>query len=183
MTTGSKAILAVGLLVAFFPIPSRISKAVTIRIVFADGRPAPTRWVYQDWECFGFIGRGFEERKPDAAGSVQFPARYGYGSILMRICGRLLALAPHASYGANVHLSLALPDPMRMVFNAATYKPLEPFTTSHSYLDGVGRDYLLQEDKDGQSVSISWQSGKQGGPIEIVVDPKPGRFLSAGAGV
>src|SRR5208282_2324727 len=88
----SKAILVTVLLVVFLPIPSEISKATKIRFALTDGRPVPALKVYQDWECFGFVGRGYDAKTTDAAGMVRFPSRYGYGSILMRILGRLFKL-------------------------------------------------------------------------------------------
>jgi hypothetical protein len=139
-----------------------------------NGQPVPALKVYQDWECFGLTGRGYDEKTTGASGLVQFPSRYGYGSILRRIFGRLFKIiAVHSSYGANINVQFSLPNPMRAVFNPPDYKPLEPFATSgRSYLDSIGRDYFPQEDKEGQSVGIFWQPMNDNCPIQITIDPK-----------
>jgi hypothetical protein len=169
----SKAILVAVLLVVFLPIPSEISKATKIRFALTDGRLVPSLKVYQDWECFGIAGRGYDERTTDAEGMVRFPSRYGYGSILMRALGRLFQLiAVHASYGANINIEFTLPNPMQAVFSPPAFKPLEPFATSGSYLDSIGRDYFPQEDKEGERDRISCQPINENSAIQITVDPK-----------
>jgi hypothetical protein len=158
------------LLLAILPIPTKIAKKTEVRVALANGRPVPGIKVWQDWECFGLIGKGLAETVTDSAGLARFPARYGFGSVLSRLFFRLLPLiAVHASYGSNLNIEIDVPNPMRAVFRSPSFRPLEPFAQSGSYLDSVGRNYFPQEDKSGQRVTVSWQAVDKAGRVQLTI--------------
>ncbi len=163
-------LVAALILVVFLPFPTKVSQGTRAQVEFADGRPVAGLKVVQGWECFGLSGEGRDEGITDASGVVRFPSRFGYGSAATRALGRLFRLiAVHASYGANVRLEFYFDDPFRAVFNKPLFKPLEPFSTSGSYLDAGGRDYFPQENGRRQYVSVTGDFLRTTGDIKIIV--------------
>lgn len=162
------------LLVALFlPFPTRISNETTIQFLFSDGRPVGGMKVHQGWECFGLSGKGYEEKITDNTGTVRFPNRLGFGSILTRtIAPQLQKIFVHTSYGYSIRIEFTLEEPNRVLFASTAFKPLEPFSTSGSYLDPVGRDYFPQNSKEGQWVQIYWSDKLYTDPIQITIAPK-----------
>jgi hypothetical protein len=147
------------LLLMFLPIPTRIVKDTEVRVLLTKGEPMPGIKVSEDWECFGMFGKGYVTKATDSAGLVRFPARYGFGSVLSRLFFQVLpSIAVHASYGFIMTIGIDVPDPMRAVFSRPEFKPLEPFSSSGTYLDSVGRDYSPREVDGGQMVAVRWNS-------------------------
>lgn len=173
MSTRTKVIIftILGVLV-FVPYTTRISDPIVFRFVRTSNAPIDGLRVYQSWECLGsLMGKGDEARATDENGTVRFPARHGYGSVASRILGRLFSIiAVHASNSANLHAEFTLNAPDKAVFTPPTFKQHEPFVTSGSYLDSVGRNYFPQLDEGRQRVCITWNFVYAADPITITVD-------------
>jgi hypothetical protein len=156
--------------VVLVPFPSRVAEEAKAQFIFEDGRPVPGLKVTQGWECFGLSGEGREEATTSASGIVRFPPRAGYGSVTTRVLGKLFSFVTvHSSYGANVRLDVCIDDPFRAVFAPPLYKPLEPFTTSGSYIDLVGRCYFPQERGEHQYLSVSGDFMHNAKDIKVVI--------------
>jgi hypothetical protein len=172
----AKVAICIGALVAlalFIPYPTTISSATKAQLLFLDGRPVQGLKVTQVWECYGLFGGGRRQAITDATGTVRFPSRVGYGNLVTRSLGRALTLiAVHSSYGANVSIEFFVEDPsFRAVFPPPMYRPLEPFTTSGTYLDSTGRYYFPQEGKAWQSVSVRGDFTHNAQDIKILFAP------------
>ena len=156
MTRNSKKpTLIVIAVLLFVPYPTRISARTTVRVVRADGSKVRGIQFAQKWECYGLFGEGYDRRTTDQNGSVQFPSRRAYGTVASRILSRAFTIVNvHASYGARVWLDVTFKPPQLAVFPSPAFKPHEPFATSGTYVDGAGRQFFPQEDKDGQRILI-----------------------------
>jgi len=79
-------------------------------------------------------------------------------------------IAVHASNSSQIRVEFTLDAPRRAVFSPPAFKPLEPFASSGSYLDSVGRDYYPQLNEGRQRVSITWGFLHTEDPISIAVE-------------
>lgn len=168
----TKIILVVtGTALVFVPFPTRISEETVVRFVAPAEIPVTRLKVYQNWECYNLFGGGRDECTADESGYVRFPARVAYGTVASRIFGRLFtSVAVHASYGCRMRLEFSLDAPSRAVFSPAQFKRLEPFATSGSYLDSVGRCYYPRVEKGKQYVSIDGDFLHEADRITIMVE-------------
>ena len=136
-------VLVAAFVIIFVPFPTVISNEVVIRFVGAPDVQVPKLNVNQSWECYGSLsGKGGDDRMTDASGMVRFPHRFGYGSVASRIFGRLFAtIAVHASDGAQMEIEFTFDGYRRPTFPSHSFTRLEPFATSGTYLDSIGRYY------------------------------------------
>jgi hypothetical protein len=161
------ALVMVGLLLV--PFPTRIAGKIKLQFIQSNSQAVPGIRVYQRWDCYGFGKSGEASRTSGPDGSVEFPDRAAYGGVASRLLGKAFTvIAVHASYGAYVTLEFQLPLGMKVNFEDARFKQLQPFNTSGSYLDSSGRIYFPQERSDDiQTISISGDFSKGTGYLEI----------------
>jgi hypothetical protein len=101
--------ILVGLLVlSLIPIPHIVAPEWTVQIVDADGRPVPGITVREESQEYSIEHREDERDEVSGdGGTVRFPARYLYVSVLQRVIGAGLSVAGtgvHASFGSHTYV-------------------------------------------------------------------------------
>jgi hypothetical protein len=130
--------------------------------------------VHERWESLGRLsGSGSATQVSDENGFIRFPAPVPYGSVVGRILGSLLThVAVHASNGTRFTVRFAFSLPRKAVFTLPAFKALEPFSTSHTYVDSANRYYHTEIDRDLQRVSVSGNFLSATNEIVILVDDR-----------
>lgn len=174
MKQRTKSILLVVMAVVFLPFPTTIAHKAVIRFVDTSNAPVSGVKIHQSWATYGLWGGGSADRVTDNNGVAQFPIRFAYGKIALRVLGRLLTfVAVHSSYGASISVEFNLQTPTRAVFTPPTFKQLEPFATSGQYSDSAGRYYFPQINGGEQWISITGDFLHDADDIVITVERRP----------
>ena len=151
------ALAVVAVVIPFVPFESRFSNQVVVRFMTMQSDPVSGVNVSESWESFGGQpGRGHETDVSDEHGVVRFPWPTIHASAASRAAGWLMAhIAVHAGNGNYFRISFGFVLPRKAIFNAPTFKPVEPVSTTHRYTDSSGRDYEVHLDGNQQRFLIA----------------------------